>query len=210
MRTRIIGALALAVVTLLATNAGVLASHRFSDVPSDSPFHDEIDAVANSGVTAGCTEDRFCPGDPVTRRQMAAFLTRLGALRASDEPVVNATAVDGRDSSDLAWTAGVPIQVMQRIEHVDVTNPEDDAVQCVPDVSDFEDGADTPVFTVTFQLADVPTGGGAGWGTPLVNVQVRNVDVGRFDLCFATIDGRQLPDGRYTLFRQEMVPIGVS
>lgn len=42
-------------------------------------FEDDIDKLGTAGVTRGCnppTNDRFCPGDNVTREQMAAFLRR--------------------------------------------------------------------------------------------------------------------------------------
>jgi hypothetical protein len=39
-----------------------------------SPFEDAIEALAAAGVTNGCADGRFCPDEPVTRGQMAAFL----------------------------------------------------------------------------------------------------------------------------------------
>jgi hypothetical protein len=44
-----------------------------------SIFQADIERLAEAGVTRGCnppTNDLFCPGDPVTRSQMAAFLHR--------------------------------------------------------------------------------------------------------------------------------------
>jgi hypothetical protein len=44
-----------------------------------SVFEADIDKLGTAGVTVGCnppTNDRFCPDKPVTRGQMAAFLTR--------------------------------------------------------------------------------------------------------------------------------------
>ena len=44
-----------------------------------SIFEADIDKLATAGVTAGCnppTNDRYCPNNPVTRGQMAAFLVR--------------------------------------------------------------------------------------------------------------------------------------
>jgi hypothetical protein len=35
-----------------------------------------IDAVRREGITLGCGGGRFCPGDAVTRAQMASFLVR--------------------------------------------------------------------------------------------------------------------------------------
>jgi hypothetical protein len=44
-----------------------------------SVFEDDIEWLASTGVTRGCNppdNDRFCPGEEVTRGQMAAFLHR--------------------------------------------------------------------------------------------------------------------------------------
>jgi uncharacterized repeat protein (TIGR03803 family) len=53
----------------------------FGDVACPSPFADWIEALAAEGVTAGCGLGNYCPGDSVTRAQMAVFLlkTREGA-----------------------------------------------------------------------------------------------------------------------------------
>ncbi len=47
----------------------------FSDDES-SEFGDDINRLAAAGITAGCTASSYCPGEPVTRGQMAAFLAR--------------------------------------------------------------------------------------------------------------------------------------
>lgn len=86
-------------IIMLAVPAIVLASHQFSDVPASNPFHADIDALVDSGVTAGCGGGKYCPKAEVTREQMAAFLNRLGALAPGKTPVVNAATVDGIDSS---------------------------------------------------------------------------------------------------------------
>ncbi len=55
-----------------------------------SVFEIDIDRLATAGVTRGCNpplNNRFCPGEPVTRDQMAAFLVRafgLGPPAAAD------------------------------------------------------------------------------------------------------------------------------
>jgi hypothetical protein len=53
----------------------------FLDVPQDDPFAPWIEKLHELGVTAGCGGDYYCPGNPVTRAQMAVFLlkTREGA-----------------------------------------------------------------------------------------------------------------------------------
>jgi hypothetical protein len=47
----------------------------FSDT-AGSVFEHDIAKLATAGITRGCTPSRFCPEDPVTRQQMAAFLHR--------------------------------------------------------------------------------------------------------------------------------------
>ncbi|MBA4170861.1 MAG: S-layer homology domain-containing protein, partial [Chloroflexi bacterium] len=42
-----------------------------------------INALAASGITAGCAPNRFCPDGLVTRAQMATFLTRALNLPAA-------------------------------------------------------------------------------------------------------------------------------
>jgi hypothetical protein len=50
----------------------------FGDVPCSDPFASWINELANPAraITAGCGGGNYCPGDPVTREQMAAFLLR--------------------------------------------------------------------------------------------------------------------------------------
>ena len=99
---RRMAAIAFLVAGLLAVPAYVLASHQFTDVPTSNTFHDDIDAIADAGVTTGCAAGKYCPKDFVTREQMAAFLNRLGALEAGKTPVVNADRLDGYSSGDLS------------------------------------------------------------------------------------------------------------
>jgi hypothetical protein len=47
----------------------------FSDVPTSHPFHRFIEALAASGITAGCGGGQFCPNAPITRGEMAVFLS---------------------------------------------------------------------------------------------------------------------------------------
>jgi S-layer homology domain len=52
----------------------------FTDVPTNAQFFAEIEAMKESGITAGCTATTFCPDANVTRRQMAAFFARALGL----------------------------------------------------------------------------------------------------------------------------------
>jgi hypothetical protein len=59
---------------------------RALDLPASdaSPFRDvdgntheaNINALAEAGITRGCTEDRFCPQQPISRAEMATMLVR--------------------------------------------------------------------------------------------------------------------------------------
>jgi hypothetical protein len=53
----------------------VAGSVDFDDV-AGSVFGSDIEWLARTGVTRGCSETSFCPEAPVTRGQMAAFLRR--------------------------------------------------------------------------------------------------------------------------------------
>jgi hypothetical protein len=54
------------------------ASQRFNDVPNTNLFYNFIDRMAVLNITLGCqaSPPLYCPSDPVTRKQMAAFLVR--------------------------------------------------------------------------------------------------------------------------------------
>ena len=56
------------------------ASSTFGDVPTDHPFFQFIEALAPSGITAGCAPGNFCPNAPLTRGQMAVFLSKALGL----------------------------------------------------------------------------------------------------------------------------------
>lgn len=47
----------------------------FTDVPVGSLYHRYVEALYASGVTAGCGVGIYCPNTPVTRGQMAVFLS---------------------------------------------------------------------------------------------------------------------------------------
>ncbi len=35
-----------------------------------------INLIADAGITVGCTADSYCPGEPISRAQMASLLVR--------------------------------------------------------------------------------------------------------------------------------------
>lgn len=50
-------------------------SPTFLDVLPGHPFFPFVEALAASGITAGCGDGNFCPDQPLTRGQMAVFLS---------------------------------------------------------------------------------------------------------------------------------------
>jgi hypothetical protein len=55
-------------------------SPTFNDVPISDPAFPFIEALAASGITSGCGGGNFCPDNPLTRRQMAVFLSKALGL----------------------------------------------------------------------------------------------------------------------------------
>lgn len=193
-----------ALTALVIAPAAVWASHSFDDVPDDNTFHEDIEAIAEAGVTIGCDppeNTEYCPDDFVTREQMAAFMNRLGALADGKEPVVNARAVQG---------LGLYADTLT----VEVDNADDDWRECEPTES--IQGADVEYgsFFTSYQLLSVPEV--TDFSTVDVAVASSAEDLNGdepesgFFVCFAHNDvvTGDLPDGTYTLYRLESHVIG--
>jgi len=96
--------LIVAIVAIVLVPVGAIAGAGFSDVADDSVFVDDIQWLANAGITMGCNppvNDEFCPKEAVTREQMAAFMHRLAIGRN-----VDAATVEGMTASDLVGQTG--------------------------------------------------------------------------------------------------------
>lgn len=65
-----------ATIALVASGVGAWANHQFTDVPSDHVFHEEIDAIADAGISTGYPDGTYRPGRDVSRGAMAAFMAR--------------------------------------------------------------------------------------------------------------------------------------
>jgi len=48
----------------------------FPDVPTSNPFFHYVETIFQLGITGGCSGGNYCPGNPVTRAQMAVFLLK--------------------------------------------------------------------------------------------------------------------------------------
>ena len=66
------------------TNVAIQVS-GFRDVPTTHVYYDQIERIAELGITLGCDGARYCTDDPVTREQMALFVER--ALGVPHPPV---------------------------------------------------------------------------------------------------------------------------
>mgnify|MGYP006432504445 FL=1 len=67
--------------TFLVRGFGLAEGTGDSFMDDDGSFFEaDIEALVAAGVTSGCSATSFCPGAPVTREQMAAFLIRALAV----------------------------------------------------------------------------------------------------------------------------------
>jgi hypothetical protein len=101
---------ALSVVLAILVPAGALAVVQlFADVPPSNPFFTNIQDLALSGVTSGCGGGNYCPTDPVTREQMAAFLNRgLGRVAYTDLSPLAIPTAETPTWKSFTITTGLP------------------------------------------------------------------------------------------------------
>jgi len=98
-------AFVVAMAVLIVTPLAVVATTEFTDVPTSSVHHDNIDWLKDAGVTSGCNppaNDEYCPTESVTRAQMATFMRNLAENQVVDAAtaVTAGTALQGiRDDS---------------------------------------------------------------------------------------------------------------
>ena len=78
-------------LTLSLAHTWVLhLGESFPDVPTDNQFYRFIETLFHNGVTGGCVGG-YCPGDPVTRAQMAVFLLKAKSGSAHVPPPCTGT-----------------------------------------------------------------------------------------------------------------------
>ncbi len=89
----------------------------FPDVPTSHIFYAFVENLFHNGVTGGCSGGNYCPGNPVTRAQMAVFLlkAKLGSdytpppatgTAFTDVPVSNPFAAWIEDLAGRGITGG--------------------------------------------------------------------------------------------------------
>ncbi|MGB9357443.1 MAG: hypothetical protein WCC01_02705 [Acidimicrobiia bacterium] len=96
-----------AAFALFVVPAAAIAAAGFTDVADDSVFVADIQWMKDNAITAGCNppaNDRYCPGNNVTREQMSAFMRRLATYQVVDAATAieaeNADELDGRDGNE--------------------------------------------------------------------------------------------------------------
>ena len=113
MRTRMLHRtlLALLLTAVVATPVTAHAAERTSGYYADddgSTHEQSIEALAVSGITHGCGIGTFCPSRPVTRGEMAAFVTRaFGLPRTSRDWFVDDEDSNFEDAINRMREAGV-------------------------------------------------------------------------------------------------------
>ena len=99
--------IALALLVIVMVPIAVTAAGGYFTDDDGSVFEADIEWMAANGVTVGCNPpvfDRYCPNDPVTRGQMAAFMHRL----ATNQVVDAATAITAESAGDAGTLDGHP------------------------------------------------------------------------------------------------------
>ncbi len=107
-------AIAFAMATAASINLSPAAAGTLppggSFVDDDGNTHEgSIEAIKAEGITTGCSSTRYCPDEPVTRGQMAAFLTRALKLPAATTP------------SGFTDTAGTFADHIERLRAANIT-----------------------------------------------------------------------------------------
>jgi hypothetical protein len=102
-RAALLVASGVAIGSVLSGAGAVWASHQFPDVPTDSPFHADIDWLVDQGIAEGYADGTFRPASPVSRQAAAAFFHRYA--RATE---IVESSTDPAAGSSFAWSAACP------------------------------------------------------------------------------------------------------
>ena len=127
-KNRLLIIITIAALALLAIPTVVSAAGGAFVDDETSVFEGDINWLADANVTLGCnppTNDHFCPGDNVTRGQMAAFMRRFAKFLGAEDGVVsqadqagfatnagsatNADTLDGHDSAYFTGNDGYSV-----------------------------------------------------------------------------------------------------
>lgn len=95
---RSVAAVIAAAVVLIAPAAALASGPgQADDVPADSTHAESVAWALENGVSVGCTDTTFCPGDPITRAQAASMLQRLSQAGMVDAATIGGLDLEGLD-----------------------------------------------------------------------------------------------------------------
>lgn len=80
-------------------------SFPFRDVSDDNVHYRTIARLEAEAITKGCGSDIYCPDHPVTRAQMASFLTRALSLTPRSSPTFSDVSSSNAHRHDIAAIA---------------------------------------------------------------------------------------------------------
>ena len=130
----------------------------FDDVDVDATLFALIETAVANGLMTGCSETSFCPGDTVSRGELAGIVVRAAGWPAAAEEL------PGYDDVPLGHASHDDVQAL--VEHC-ADEPCGDGTFCPDDPVDRD--ATAIVFARAFGLVDVgvcaPGAGGEGTGT---------------------------------------------
>jgi hypothetical protein len=167
----------------LVGGAGVAhAAFGFDDVNEGDTHADGIQWLVDNGITTGCDADSYCPGDSVTRAQMATFMHRLSGNSAV-LPSVNAETLQGLGAADLVQAPELVSQTFpldnDTVENLSVTcTGAEYAISGGYQIQTSPNGALSDDWVV---VADRPTNANDGWV-----ISVRTIDGAAHD-AFVTV-----------------------
>jgi hypothetical protein len=75
----------------------------FADVDDESPFCESVQWIKNQSITLGCAPGLYCPTEPVSRLQLAAFLRRMDKLLPPRWVDSSGRLVGAHTSSNFVW-----------------------------------------------------------------------------------------------------------
>ncbi len=181
-------------IALLALSPlGVLAAN-FVDLNPGSGHNPNINAIADAGISKGCSDTaHYCPNDLVTREQMASFLARTAGL-GGNPPVTNAlTAVNATTATNAAQLGGQPASAYQL-----ANQPIDNAVTAQTAVNAQPKYARTvvvrPVGTATENGTALLTALAGIVGSSATNPYLLKIEPGIYDLGGTSLTLQQFVD----------------
>jgi hypothetical protein len=162
----------LAAAALVGTAGVAHAAFGFDDVNEADTHADGIKWLVDNGITTGCDADSYCPGDSVTRAQMATFMHRLSG-NSSVLPSVNAETLQGAHLDQLVMKPDLVTQSValanDTFETLSLTCTGNEyAVSGGFQVKEGEGGA---LSNDWYVVADQPTAANNGW-----SVSIRTLD----------------------------------